>query len=119
ERQRRRTSRLGDEILLPRLFFFQAEDGIRDRTVTGVQTCALPIFPKLERLGKTRAASSASTNFKKLNSSSSRIRRKATRNTKRRSEERRVGKECRSRWWRYYSKNKAALIDGSRPTTMR
>src|SRR5207248_6874796 len=26
-----------------RLFFFQAEDGIRDRTVTGVQTCALPI----------------------------------------------------------------------------
>src|SRR5699024_11693208 len=26
-----------------RLFFFQAEDGIRDRNVTGVQTCALPI----------------------------------------------------------------------------
>src|SRR5438094_6164609 len=26
-------------------FFFQAEDGIRDRTVTGVQTCALPIYP--------------------------------------------------------------------------
>src|SRR5207248_5859416 len=26
------------------IFFFQAEDGIRDRTVTGVQTCALPIF---------------------------------------------------------------------------
>src|SRR5207248_9176187 len=26
------------------VFFFQAEDGIRDRTVTGVQTCALPIF---------------------------------------------------------------------------
>src|SRR5256886_14678722 len=25
-------------------FFFQAEDGIRDLTVTGVQTCALPIF---------------------------------------------------------------------------
>src|SRR5699024_11472676 len=24
--------------------FFQAEDGIRDRNVTGVQTCALPIF---------------------------------------------------------------------------
>ena len=24
-------------------FFFQAEDGIRDRLVTGVQTCALPI----------------------------------------------------------------------------
>src|SRR5437667_10905291 len=33
-------------------FFFQAEDGIRDRDVTGVQTCALPIF--LERLQKER-----------------------------------------------------------------
>src|SRR6266481_6269921 len=28
-------------------FFFQAEDGIRDGTVTGVQTCALPIFERL------------------------------------------------------------------------
>src|SRR5699024_11745210 len=28
------------------VFFFQAEDGIRDRNVTGVQTCALPIFLK-------------------------------------------------------------------------
>src|SRR5256885_12239049 len=28
-------------------FFFQAEDGIRDYKVTGVQTCALPIWPKL------------------------------------------------------------------------
>src|SRR6266567_5149944 len=28
------------------LFFFQAEDGIRDLTVTGVQTCALPIFDR-------------------------------------------------------------------------
>src|SRR5437867_13200324 len=27
-------------------FFFQAEDGIRDRTVTGIQTCALPIFAR-------------------------------------------------------------------------
>src|SRR5689334_23946973 len=27
-------------------FFFQAEDGIRDGTVTGVQTCALPIWPR-------------------------------------------------------------------------
>src|SRR2546430_14832200 len=28
-------------------FFFQAEDGIRDLTVTGVQTCALPIYERL------------------------------------------------------------------------
>src|SRR5437773_11828890 len=31
-------------ILLFFFFFFQAEDGIRDRDVTGVQTCALPIY---------------------------------------------------------------------------
>src|SRR2546430_13124161 len=29
------------------IFFFQAEDGIRDLTVTGVQTCALPILDRL------------------------------------------------------------------------
>src|SRR5207249_9685935 len=31
-------------------FFFQAEDGIRDRNVTGVQTCALPIWDRLKLL---------------------------------------------------------------------
>src|SRR5690606_18236439 len=31
------------------VFFFQAEDGIRDFHVTGVQTCALPIYQKLDR----------------------------------------------------------------------
>src|SRR5256885_2075869 len=31
-------------------FFFQAEDGIRDYKVTGVQTCALPIFARVVRL---------------------------------------------------------------------
>src|SRR5690348_17865704 len=31
-------------------FFFQAEDGIRDGRVTGVQTCALPISPPAERV---------------------------------------------------------------------
>src|SRR2546430_5414765 len=31
-------------------FFFQAEDGIRDLTVTGVQTCALPIYAVPERV---------------------------------------------------------------------
>src|SRR2546422_1454782 len=30
-------------------FFFQAEDGIRDVAVTGVQTCALPIYPAEHR----------------------------------------------------------------------
>src|SRR5687767_15258686 len=37
-------------------FFFQAEDGIRDKLVTGVQTCALPIFaPDLRGPGQERA----------------------------------------------------------------
>src|SRR2546430_8862422 len=34
-------------VLLRDFFFFQAEDGIRDLTVTGVQTCALPIYGKI------------------------------------------------------------------------
>src|SRR5689334_24059261 len=34
----------GNVIFIFCYFFFQAEDGIRDGTVTGVQTCALPIF---------------------------------------------------------------------------
>src|SRR2546422_11645694 len=34
-------------------FFFQAEDGIRDVAVTGVQTCALPIFVKIEAANKS------------------------------------------------------------------
>src|SRR5699024_11527246 len=36
--------------LLSWLFFFQAEDRIRDRNVTGVQTCALPILQRLNNL---------------------------------------------------------------------
>src|SRR5438067_6478439 len=37
------------------IFFFQAEDGIRDRNVTGVQTCALPICPdEPDHLGDRR-----------------------------------------------------------------
>src|SRR2546429_5030925 len=35
-------------------FFFQAEDGIRDVAVTGVQTCALPISPERYAAGKIR-----------------------------------------------------------------
>src|SRR5438034_6156355 len=34
----------------PTIFFFQAEDGIRDHCVTGVQTCALPISERLQLL---------------------------------------------------------------------
>src|SRR5699024_11399381 len=41
-------------------FFFQAEDGIRDRNVTRVQTCALPIFTGRYTGGTAKAAVSAS-----------------------------------------------------------
>src|SRR2546427_8984332 len=38
-------------VLILIFFFFQAEDGIRDLTVTGVQTCAIPISPAQSRAG--------------------------------------------------------------------
>src|SRR5207245_8574480 len=45
-------------------FFFQAEDGIRDATVTGVQTCALPISRSFGSSGAVRqSASTASTSL--------------------------------------------------------
>src|SRR6266496_2565058 len=71
-------------------FFFQADDGIRVLYVTGVQTCALPIF----RSRRSRASGAC----RSAGSSSGRRRSAATG----RSEERRVGKECRSRWSPYH-----------------
>src|SRR5207253_5494350 len=42
------------------VFFFQAEDGIRDGHVTGVQTCALPIYARSRKGGRTSAGCSGS-----------------------------------------------------------
>src|SRR5699024_11798235 len=39
---------LRERVTVLLLFFFQAEDGIRDRNVTGVQTCALPISREID-----------------------------------------------------------------------
>src|SRR5437762_11609247 len=66
-------------------FFFQAEDGIRDTSVTGVQTCALPISRHRSRRGGRgyRAWSEAP-----------RRARSVARRRWRRSEERRVGKSA-------------------------
>src|SRR6266536_5515207 len=66
-----------------KLFFFQAEDGIRDPLVTGVLTCALPI------LSDSRASTSRINGAVARSIPSARSRS--------RSEERRVGKECSSR----------------------
>src|SRR5437762_9129500 len=41
------------------VFFFQAEDGIRDTSVTGVQTCALPIFCTSSVLGRALVETTA------------------------------------------------------------
>src|SRR5699024_12005509 len=91
------------------LFFFQAEDGIRDRNVTGVQTCALPIsIPSLESdllFGLPRhRCSSASAQMQSCMTVHVLVqqiteRPRATRVTGlgARSEERRVGKEGRTR----------------------
>src|SRR5690349_25033456 len=82
-------------------FFFQAEDGIRDLYVTGVQTCALPIWSPGAASPMTAAYPSPSTTGTSGPLTSSW--------TPSRSEERRVGKECRSRWSPYHSKKKNAL----------
>src|SRR2546425_4410876 len=109
------------------IFFFQAEDGIRDKLVTGVQTCALPICwrtrllpPFLNRVrarlgvmaltdsllerrlarilaarvAEVRWGIDARDEFLVHNDQTIRV-------AVRRSEERRVGKECRSRWSPY------------------
>src|SRR6266576_3938122 len=72
-------------------FFFQAEDGIRDLYVTGVQTYALPIYagPTPHGLESTIV----SVGVRKID---------ILRQGPIRSEERRVGKECRSRWSPYH-----------------
>src|SRR5205823_6685051 len=92
------------------LFFFQAEDGIRDKLVTGVQTCALPISSKLDGSIRTIHWLRASSGKLLVNSvhlppsfsvTQSRPSSVPAHNRPARfgrSEERRVGKECRSRW---------------------
>src|SRR5688572_31649796 len=85
-------------------FFFQAEDGIRDLTVTGVQTCALPIWlpPALTRFVDMPALQlSTRASHQELAKQSTRGKWQLVPDSGR-SEERRVGKECRSRWSPYH-----------------
>src|SRR5438093_8324525 len=74
-------------------FFFQAEDGIRDWSVTGVQTCALPILAV--GMGNGSHPKNAHT-FP--TGCPTHMPRPSPQAAVSRSEERRVGKECRSRW---------------------
>src|SRR5256885_3643933 len=97
------------------VFFFQAEDGIRDYKVTGVQTCALPIYGIEGRCPSARPITRTARNRRPTASRTvprytegspkcpigTRVD-VITSSTIRRSEERRVGKECRSRWSPYH-----------------
>src|SRR5256886_3180936 len=95
-------------------FFFQAEDGIRDLTVTGVQTCALPIYTRRSCSFATQrqpqpqitpgwacdeAVPGAPVHLRIRLPRRPAVFRQAV---NLRSEERRVGKECRSRWSPYH-----------------
>src|SRR5689334_24123319 len=93
-------------------FFFQAEDGIRDGTVTGVQTCALPIYPQYIKANfdhfnaddsndrvKARIEQAVARSEEKWSAAGLAVSHRQSGMTQfPRSEERRVGKECRSRW---------------------
>src|SRR5690554_8206084 len=92
-------------------FFFQAEDGIRDADVTGVQTCALPIYPEVREGApepprwheQRRERDARHGGGQRERQVDERVQEAAARKAvarQRRSEERRVGKECRSRWSR-------------------
>src|SRR5688572_33034194 len=70
-----------------RIFFFQAEDGIRDLTVTGVQTCALPISDRVVRETVTEIVSKTAERLVQDEIEKIKL-------AGERSEERRVGKEC-------------------------
>src|SRR3712207_7434400 len=98
-----------------RYFFYQAEDGIRDIGVTGVQTCALPIWPVpvvgrddphrappglAEELAERQAIAPHQHVVASLAvDPEAGLERRVGQP---RSEERRVGKECRSRWSPYH-----------------
>src|SRR5688500_20015876 len=79
-------------------FFFQAEDGIRDYKVTGVQTCALPI---LHGMAQSQTFASRREFIREFHCNLRMLRknhaRRSFRSELRRSEERRVGKKNRSR----------------------
>src|SRR5256885_7989023 len=94
-------------------FFFQAEDGIRDYKVTGVQTCALPIYRGGPQEWPDRSDRQPAKELYQLREGQGtdwaryhrrgQLRRSSPwKEFSVRSEERRVGKESRSRWSPYH-----------------
>src|SRR2546421_895627 len=99
----------------PVLFFFQAEDGIRDLIVTGVQTCALPISGRDVELARDLLVRVPACDVLEdltlargelvelgVDCVDRDMRERVEHEPGERSEERRVGKECRSRWSPYH-----------------
>src|SRR5687768_18461213 len=87
-------------------FFFQAEDGIRDVAVTGVQTCALPIY-RPARNDRREVEGDEEGGVAGDDPECRRLSRRPVfprGHVAGRSEERRVGKECRFWWGRYHEK---------------
>src|SRR5689334_25404982 len=90
-------------------FFFQAEDGIRDGTVTGVQTCALPIYEGRHSPDPRRMtsfiistmihASSGDMTCVRVGVGCQKIGRASCR------------KECRSRWVPYHVKKNSVEVE--------
>src|SRR3712207_8415446 len=95
-------------------YFFQAEDGIRDIGVTGVQTCALPISSiglgtylgkgdeQTDRAYADSVVRAVELGVNVIDTAANYRFQRSERSIGRRSEERRVGKECRSRWSPYH-----------------
>src|SRR3712207_7028676 len=90
-------------------FFFQAEDGIRDIGVTGVQTCALPISGCKISVDHGRGKRYRGQVYYPVYHPAAVLYHGSLKQTLfddfakiPRSEERRVGKECRSRWSPYH-----------------
>src|SRR5206468_6786727 len=114
-------------FLLFFFFFFQAEDGIRDLIVTGVQTCALPILIRAAEargqqlvVGHSHSFEPPIRKIREIAQSGALGRVRMLHNwcftdwLYRRSEERRVGKECRSRVSRDRLKKNKTKIQSER-----
>src|SRR5256886_11587597 len=105
-------SAAGDDVYRLSVFFFQAEDGIRDLTVTGVQTCALPIYQDAAGILILGPGAISGQDLRELYPRDTILELEIKSNrpdllchlgiARERSEERRVGKECRSRWSPYH-----------------
>src|SRR2546429_4387457 len=107
-------SQIPRSVSIRSFFFFQAEDGIRDVAVTGVQTCALPIsvgfvyswsrFTSIfvGYLVAQALRAYGTTGVFVIVAAALLVAAVSVAALGPRSEERRVGKECRSRWSPYH-----------------